>query len=486
MKTFVRFFALATILFLFPGILMAQHYVPTESLDKNAILEEFTGVSCPNCPSGHQVMAQILADNPDRAFCVAYHPWNSSFTTPYTGDPDFRRHYADAFYTTPYCGTSRYMPSSFVHRRLWAPPERLTSRADWPAYANTIMAEPSPMNVGMATSYDEGTSILTVIVDIYYTDDFLGEHNLMVTLAENGLISQQSGASGPYTHKHTFREAFVEQWGDPIVADASAGTFYRRTFTYDYTATDYIMENCELLAFVLDNTTEEIITGVGCHAGDTTFITPDVTLSADSLIYENPQQCLEGQIITIYNNSGIDQELLFVQQEATGSSLFPWSVDPWPFTGFPHTMAPGESIDLNVVLPLPVKGKSEFFYDELIIESEMETKSVVIGVNQGLYTGLEDPSGTRKSTLSGNYPNPFSGTTTINYTLAQPSNVIMEVFSINGNKMKTLRAESLPAGTYTIQWDGTNDAGQPLPGGIYLYRLKTNDATLTRRCVLLK
>ncbi|MBC8456675.1 MAG: hypothetical protein H8D67_01605, partial [Deltaproteobacteria bacterium] len=42
------------------------------------------------------------------------------------------------------------------------------------------------------------------------------------------------------------------------------------------------------------------------------------------------------------------------------------------------------------------------------------------------------------------------------------------------------------AGIYKVTWNGTNDAGQQLPGGIYLYRLKTPDVTLTRRCVLLR
>ncbi len=485
MKTFVRFFTLATVMILFPGILMAQHYVPMENLDRNAILEEFTGVTCPNCPAGHQVMAQILADNPGRAFCVAYHPFNSSYTTPYPGDPDFRRQYPNAFYTTPYCGTSRFMPSAFVQRRLWAPPERLTSRTVWAGYTNTILAESSPMNIGMATSYDAGSSILTVIVDIYYTEDFPGDHNLMVTLAENDLISNQSGGAYPYVHKHTFREAFVDQWGDPILTDATAGTFYTRTFAYDYSGTDYIMENCELLAFVIDNASEEVITGIGCHTGDTTFITPDVTLSADTLLYENPEQCLNGQIVTIYNLTDTDQDLIYVQQEALVGAPFPWSVDPWPFTGFPHTMAPGESIDLNVILPLPVDGKTEFFYDELIVVSEIDTLVVVIAVNQGLYTSIEDPSGS-KSALSLNYPNPFTGSTTIEYTLGQTSNVVMEVFNIKGKMVKTLQDESLPAGKYNIQWDGTNDAGQQLPGGIYLYRLKTAEATITRRCVLLR
>ena len=487
MKTFLRSVGLGFVAILIPGLILSQHYVPIESLDKNAILEEFTGVKCPNCPAGHQVMAQILADNPGRAFCVAYHPFNSSYTAPYPGDPDFRRHFPDSLYMIPYCGTSRFMPSSFIQRRLWTPPERLMSRSVWAAHANTIMGEPSPMNVGMATSYDPGSSMLTVVVDIYYTEDFLGDHNLMVTLAENDLVSNQSGGTYPYVHKHTFREAFVGQWGDPILTDAVAGTFYTRTFTFDYSATDYIIENCELLAFVLDNTSEEVITGIGCYAGDTTYITPDVSLTADTLLYENPQQCLDGQIVTIVNNTEADLDLVYVQEESSVTAPFVWSVDPWPFTGFPHTLAPSESVDLNVVIPLPtLDGSMVFLYDQLVVVSEIDTQFVTIAVNEGLYTAIGDPKFKGRSALSGNYPNPFSTSTTFEYSIAQPGTVLMEVFNVSGIKVKTLVDTPHQTGEYKVSWSGTDDTGQQLPGGIYLCRLKTDDATLTRRCVLLR
>lgn len=486
MKTFLQSSGLGFVLLLIPALIISQHFVPIEPLDKNAILEEFTGVNCPNCPAGHQVMAQILADHPGRAFCVAYHPFNSSYTTPTAGDPDFRRHYADSLYMTPYCGTSRYMPSAFVQRRLWAPPERLTGRSDWPGFTNTILTEPSPMNIGMATSFDPVGKILTVVVDIYYTDNFPGEHNLMVTLAENDLVSHQSGGTYPYVHKHTFREAFVGQWGDPILSDATAGTFYRRTFTYDYSATDYIMENCELLAFVLDNTTEEVITGIGCHTGDTTYITPDLSLTADTLFYQNAQQCLDGQIVTITNQTSVALDLLEVQQESLPGAPFMWSVVPWPFTGFPHTLQPGESVDLNVVIPLPTDAMIEFLYDNLMLVSTIDTQYVTIAVNEGLYSGIGDPASGDRSTLGPNYPNPFSSSTRIDYSIARPSAVRIDVYDISGKKVKTMVNETLGSGSYSLFWNGLDDEGDHIPEGVYFYRMVTSDVTVTRRCVLLK
>ena len=266
---------------LFSAGLKAQNYVSTEPQDKNAILEEFTGVRCGNCPAGHQTAATILAANPGRAFVIAYHPSNSSYTAPYTGDPDFRRTYANAFYTTPYCGSSRFMPSAFISRRQWANGERIQSRTQWTTYCNTIMGEASPANMGMSTTYDLMSQELSIIVEIYYTDNMPDVNHIYVMLSENDLVSQQSGATGPYTHKHTFREAFVAQWGDEITEPTTQGSLVTLEYTWDVTGSGYIMGNCEVLAFIENQTNGEIITGVGVHVGESTYIEPTADFSVD-------------------------------------------------------------------------------------------------------------------------------------------------------------------------------------------------------------
>jgi len=280
---------LSLMLVLSYGVLFSQIYVSTEPQEKNAILEEFTGVRCPNCPSGHQIAADILAANPGRAFVVAYHPFNSGFTPPYSGDPDFRRSYADAFYSTPYCGTSRFMPSAFINRREWANNERIQSRALWTDYCNTIMAESSPTNIGLGTSYDNATEEISITVEIYYTEDMTDENHVYVMLSENNLVSQQSGGSSNYVHKHTFREAYVAQWGDLITDPTTEGSLVTLEYTWDATGSGYITDNCEVLAFVENQATGEIITGVGVHLGEsTTIAVPDFSLQKPFNLYPNP------------------------------------------------------------------------------------------------------------------------------------------------------------------------------------------------------
>lgn len=239
--------------------------VSTMPQNKVAIIEEFTGVRCPNCPPGHTILDNLITASPTTVFVVAYHPNNSSYTPPYSGDEDYQRSYPAAFYSTPFCGSSRFMPSAFINRREWSPNEKITSRTNWAPSANTIRTEMSPMNVGVLATYNEATMMLDVTVEVYYTANVTDQNSLYVTLAENGLVSsQQAGASGAYTHKHTFREALSAQWGD-IITPTGMGDMVTRTFSFDNSTTQYDMSKCEVMAFVENKANEEIYTGYGAN-----------------------------------------------------------------------------------------------------------------------------------------------------------------------------------------------------------------------------
>lgn len=262
--------------------IFSQNYVSPEPADKNVILEEFTGVRCPNCPAGHTVAQSIITNNPGRAFAVAYHPYNSSYTEPYPGNPDFRRHFPDALYTTPYCGSSRFMPSAFINRRIWSDGERIQSRSNWVQYSNTIMSESSPVNVGLTSNYNSTTKELNITVEVYYTAHVSDIHSINVILTESGLVAQQAGGSTNYIHKHIFREVFTAQWGDTITEPTTLGSYFTREYIFDNTTTAYDMSNCEIMAFIVNLNNDEDISGVGAEVGRSTIVTPIAGFSADT------------------------------------------------------------------------------------------------------------------------------------------------------------------------------------------------------------
>jgi hypothetical protein len=88
--------------------------------------------------------------------------------------------------------------------------------------------------------------------------------------------------------------------------------------------------------------------------------------------------------------------------------------------------------------------------------------------------------------LAQNYPNPFNLSTTISFTLPRASEVAFSIYNIIGQVVKEYPAASLSAGTYTLQWDGTNDHGNVTASGIYFYRIQTAKWSATKKMVLLK
>jgi hypothetical protein len=71
----------------------------------------------------------------------------------------------------------------------------------------------------------------------------------------------------------------------------------------------------------------------------------------------------------------------------------------------------------------------------------------------------------------GNYPNPFSTTTTISYRLDERSRVKLDIVDLLGKKVITLVDQVQDGGEQRREWNGMTEAGGPASGGIYLYIL---------------
>ena len=88
--------------------------------------------------------------------------------------------------------------------------------------------------------------------------------------------------------------------------------------------------------------------------------------------------------------------------------------------------------------------------------------------------------------LSQNYPNPFNATTTIRFSLANSDYVTLTIYDILGRSVNQLHSGLLDAGVYDMKWDGTNDAGNVVGSGMYLYNLETSEGTQSKRMLMMK
>ena len=96
---------------------------------------------------------------------------------------------------------------------------------------------------------------------------------------------------------------------------------------------------------------------------------------------------------------------------------------------------------------------------------------------------LENPS---KYSLLNSYPNPFNPITTIQYGLPRRSDVQITIYDLLGRKVTTLVAEIQEAGYKSVMWNATNDNGQQVSTGVYLYRIRADGFVETRKMVLLR
>jgi DNA-binding transcriptional regulator YhcF (GntR family) len=85
-----------------------------------------------------------------------------------------------------------------------------------------------------------------------------------------------------------------------------------------------------------------------------------------------------------------------------------------------------------------------------------------------------------------NFPNPFNPDTNIQYRLQNPEYVSLKIFNMQGQLIRTLISESLGTGNYSVKWDGTNDVGEKVVSGVYVYKLNVGKDTFSEKLMLMK
>ena len=97
----------------------------------------------------------------------------------------------------------------------------------------------------------------------------------------------------------------------------------------------------------------------------------------------------------------------------------------------------------------------------------------------------------KETALLANYPNPFNPETWIPYQLAEPADVTLTIYSVDGTVVRTLKLGYQPVGIYqdkgrAAYWDGKNGVGESVASGVYFYTLTAGDFTATRKMLIRK
>jgi hypothetical protein len=270
-----------------PTLGTAQVNVSTAPENRNAVVEEWTGIYCQFCPTGHIAVQSAITNNPGDVVGINIH--EGGYASPQAGAPDFRTPDGDVM-AAPFNITG--YPSSTLNRRSIG-----GSQTYHPAGTNdadkvpAIIADLSEVNMHISATVDIMTRVLDVNVEYYYTSDAPNATNYLYagTLQNNVEGPQTGGATynpgailpnGNYNHMHMFRGYLSAVWGDAISSTTMGATqivSYQQTLPMDINGVALDIANLEIFAFINDGNQSagDILTGVAIYPTLTGFTATD-------------------------------------------------------------------------------------------------------------------------------------------------------------------------------------------------------------------
>ena len=126
-----------------------------------------------------------------------------------------------------------------------------------------------------------------------------------------------------------------------------------------------------------------------------------------------------------------------------------------------------------------------------IIESELAFNYIQSNiVEDGSYALFYTEDGINelpdKFELINCYPNPFNPNINIEFSVPDEAMISVDIYDINGNKVKTLVNKNMNPGLISLEWDGLSDSGSSVSSGVYLIQIKMNQNIVMKKITMLK
>ena len=231
-------------------------FVTTEQTNRNVLIEEFTGRTCPNCPDGHVYANRIVANNPGRVWSVNVHAGGYSPTNYPNLNTTPSTTIMNGFGVTGY-------PTGVVNRSKY----EVLNRGEWESEAKKQMAQTAECNVAGQVILNKVTRTATITVEVYYTGNSSEDKNyLTVMMLQDSILGSQSGANynpaqvvgNQYCHMHILRDVITPTWGEEILP-TTAGTLITKQYVYNIpevigspNGVDVDLNNIEFLAVITE------------------------------------------------------------------------------------------------------------------------------------------------------------------------------------------------------------------------------------------
>ena len=261
-----------------PGPAYQNWGVSTLPENKKVVLEQFSGIYNLYSPDGDVYADQVKANNPNDVFLMRiYAGTYNNISNP--NDPDL----SSVDGTTIHNSTliSGY-PSATINRSAfgWNPNGEALYRGNWQQASDSILLQPSPVNIAAQATYDYVSGILTVDTETYYTATTTNPQFLHIAVLQDNIAGPQSGAlnfnpndiiSGPwnptYNHRDVLRH-LMDGYNGMQISSTFSGSLNSNTHywsvPYDLSSgqssigffPEIVATDLKVIAFVAEGTQE--------------------------------------------------------------------------------------------------------------------------------------------------------------------------------------------------------------------------------------
>lgn len=203
----------------------------------NILIEDYTATWCGYCPRVHYAIKSVTEENSSIHAMAIY--------------DDSDKRYANISQMIAAFNITGY-PTAMINRKdSWSYPENMSGLTDY-------LSTPSPLGIAIESSVSNSTANISVNVE--YAKNFTSGLKIVVCLTESKLIGSQAnyyndGNGNPiinFEHNHVLRKASTDIFGDAIPSTETVKDNVS-THTYTMSLDGYVIENCNIVAFVTDN-----------------------------------------------------------------------------------------------------------------------------------------------------------------------------------------------------------------------------------------
>lgn len=156
------------------------------------------------------------------------------------------------------------------------------------------------------------------------------------------------------------------------------------------------------------------------------------------------------------------------------------------------SVEPNDSLLVSYRPAVPLNRKTKYFWKVAATDNEgnqtwasNSNEKPFVFTTIG-YSKFDNGSLPQQFVLHQNYPNPFNRRTTVKYSVSELGPVEVVIYDILGKRIKTLASGRHRPGVYEVSWDGTDNNGTPVPGGMYICQMNARNFSAHKKVLLMK